>query len=229
MRRFLNLIFIKVPIRFLILSVIVVLLLKWIPIKYTPLMAKRAIEFRSDDTYSRHQDWIPIEMVSSASVKAIIAAEDSRFLYHNGFERGEIRNEFERFKNGEKNIRGCSTISQQTAKNVFTFGSNTWIRKGFETWFTVLIEKIWGKKRIMEVYLNVAEMGKGIYGIQAAAGYYFDKDAAVLKLSEASSLAICLPSPLNRSPDIANKHYAKRKDQITNEANNINIPWWRYY
>ena len=221
MKKLLKLIFIRIPIWFLILSVTIVIALKWIPVKYTPLMLIRAIEYRNDDSYSRHQEWVPFEKVSAASLKAILAAEDAGFYSHNGFESGEIRSELERLKNGEKEIRGCSTISQQTAKNVFTLGSPTWLRKGVEAYFTFLIEKIWGKKRIFEVYVNVAEMGKGIYGIQAAAKNYFNTDAAHLTMADAPSLVICLPSPLTRTPEGVNRHFAKRRNQIARDSKQI--------
>lgn len=223
MKKLLKLIFIRIPIWFLILSVTIVLALKWVPVKYTPLMVKRAIEYRNDDSYSHHQEWVPIERVSAASLKAILAAEDAGFYSHNGFETGEIEHELERLKNGEKDIRGCSTISQQTAKNVFTLGSPTWLRKGVEAYFTFLIEKLWGKKRILEVYVNVAEMGKGIYGIQAAAEFYFHTDAAHLTIADASSLVICLPSPLTRTPEGVNRHYAKRRSQIARDSKQISL------
>lgn len=223
MKKLLKLIFIRIPIGFLILSVTIVLALKWVPVKYTPLMAKRAIEYRNDDSYSRHQEWVPIERVSAASLKAILAAEDAGFYSHDGFETGEIEHELERLKNGEKDIRGCSTISQQTAKNVFTFGTPTWLRKGVEAYYTFLIEKVWGKKRILEVYVNVAEMGKGIYGIQAAAEFYFHTDAAHLTMADATSLVICLPSPLTRTPEGVNRHFAKRRNQIARDSKQISL------
>lgn len=223
MRRLLKFIFIKIPVWFLIVSLALVVALKWIPVRFTPLMAKRAVEYRSDDVYCRHQIWTPVEKVSEPYLKAIIAAEDSRFFSHNGFEKGEIQNEFERFKNGDTNIRGCSTISQQTAKNVFTLGSSTWFRKGIEAYYTFLIEKIWGKRRILEVYVNVAEMGKGLYGVQSAAEYYFHTDAKHLTMADASSLAVCLPCPLKRTPEGVNKHFSKQRNQIAKDANTIKI------
>lgn len=142
MKKLMKLVFVKIPLWFVALSVITVFALKWIPINYTPLMAKRALEYRNDKSYGRHQKSVPVDKVSAASIKAVLAAEDAGFFSHKGFESGEIRKEFKRMKNGEMNIRGCSTISQQTAKNVFTLGSQTWFRKAVEAWFTFLIEKI---------------------------------------------------------------------------------------
>lgn len=218
MRRLLKLILISIPVWFLVLSVVIVVALKWIPINYTPLMAKRAFEYRDDENYCKHHKWTPIENVSEAYLKAVIAAEDAGYFSHNGFKTAEIQYELERFMKGEKDIRGCSTISQQTAKNVFTFGTPTWFRKGLEAYYTFLIEKIWGKRRILEVYANIAEMGKGIYGIQAAAEYYFHTNAKHLTMADASSLAVCLPCPQKRTPDSVNTHFAKRRNQIAKDA-----------
>jgi monofunctional biosynthetic peptidoglycan transglycosylase len=203
---------------YLLLGGASVIVLKSSRIEWTPLMVKRAIEYRNDDSYSRHQKYVPVDSVSDAFLKAVIAAEDAGFYSHNGFESDEIRSELERLKNGERDIRGCSTISQQTAKNVFTLGSPTWLRKGVEAWFTFLIEKLWGKDKILEVYINVAEFGKGIYGVQAAAEYYLNTDASKLTLADATSLALCLPSPLTRTPDDVNKRFAKRRNQIARDA-----------
>jgi len=223
MKKLLKLVFVKIPLWFVALSVITVFALKWIPVNYTPLMAKRALEYRNDKSYSRHQKSVPVDKVSAASIKAVLAAEDAGFFSHKGFEPREIRKEFKRMKNGEMNIRGCSTISQQTAKNVFTLGSQTWFRKAVEAWFTFLIEKIWGKEKILEVYLNVAEFGKGIYGIQAAAEHYFHTDASHLTMADASSLAACLPCPLHRTPESVNINLPKLRAQIAKRANTIKV------
>lgn len=221
MRNILKYIFIKIPFYILVVSVSVVFLMKWIPVSYTPLMLKRALEYKDDVNYVRQRVWVPIEDVSENTIKAVLAAEDSGFFLHNGFEVGDIFTELERMMKGAKNIRGCSTISQQTAKNVFTLGSSTWLRKGVEAYYTFLIEKIWGKRRILEVYLNVAEMGKGIYGIGAASEVYFHKDARDVTLAEAASLAVCLPNPLTRSPHRMEEGFSKSRSRIMREAKNI--------
>jgi len=197
--------------------------MKWIPVSYTPLMLKRALEYKDDVNYVRQHVWVPIEDVSENTIKAVLAAEDSGFFLHNGFEVGDIFTELERMMKGAKNIRGCSTISQQTAKNVFTLGGSTWLRKGVEAYYTFLIEKIWGKRRILEVYLNVAEMGKGIYGIGAASEAYFHKDARDVTLAEAASLAVCLPNPLTRSPHRMEEGFSKSRSRIMREAKNISL------
>ena len=223
MRNILKYIFIKIPLFILVVSVSVVFLMKWIPVSYTPLMLKRALEYKDDVNYVRQHVWVPIEDVSENTIKAVLAAEDSGFFLHNGFEVGDIFTELERMMKGAKNIRGCSTISQQTAKNVFTLGSSTWFRKGVEAYYTFLIEKIWGKRRILEVYLNVAEMGKGIYGIGAASEAYFHKDARDVTLAEAASLAVCLPNPLTRSPHRMEEGFSKSRSRIMREAKNITL------
>lgn len=224
MKKTLKFLFVKLPLWSIVISVLACLVIKWVPIRHTPLMIKRMIEYRGDDSFQSIQIWTPFEKISDHAIRTIIAAEDARFFNHHGFEEEEISIEFNRFLAGEKDIRGCSTISQQTAKNVFTFGSHTWLRKGIEAWFTFLIERIWGKKRILEVYLNVAEFGKGIYGIEAAAQYYFNCPASQLQKSDASSLALCLPSPLTRTPEMVNKHYARRRAGIARRAHNIDLP-----
>lgn len=225
MRKLLKLVFVRIPLWSAILSVTLVLLLKWGDPAYTPLMLRRAIEFRADDDYARHQEWKPMEDVSEAFLKAVIAAEDSRFFTHHGFEPGEMCGELIRFGKGEREIRGCSTISQQTAKNVFTLGSRTWFRKGVEAWFTFLIERIWGKERILEVYLNVAEFGKGIYGVEAASRHYFHTAASRLTLAEASSLVLCLPCPLDRTPNGVNNKMAGRRNKVAREAKRVDLPF----
>ncbi len=125
-----------------------------------------------------------------------------------------------------KKIRGCSTISQQTAKNCFTWGTNTWIRKAFEAWWTILIETFWGKERIMEVYLNIIETGKGIYGVQSAALAYYGKDAATLTRDEASLIAACLPDPLRRSPAKPTKYLRQRQSTIGSLSRKMAVPDW---
>ena len=172
MKRFLRYILIYIPISLIQLSITWVVLLKWVPVYYTPLMAIRSIEYRNDPDFKSTKNWKSLDEISNKMVYAVIASEDNRFEEHNGFDFIEIKNAINDSKKG-KRLRGASTISQQTAKNVFLFPGRSWIRKGLECYFTLLIEWIWGKERIMEVYLNVAETGKGLYGVEAAAQKYF--------------------------------------------------------
>jgi len=158
------------------------------------------------------QDWVGLSDMSRHIPRAVIAAEDSRFCEHRGFDVQAIEKAMERNREG-KALRGGSTISQQTAKNAFLWPGRTWVRKGLEAWFTVLIEFVWGKPRIMEVYLNIAEFGRGVFGVEAASQHYFDKPAAKLTRVEAARLAAILPQPIKRdaaSPGRYTKRYASR-------------------
>ena len=169
---------------------------------------------------------MPLERISPEMIKAVIASEDNRFAQHNGFDTTEIRKMFHQHAHHGKKLRGCSTISQQTAKNVFTTCADTGWRKIVEAYYTFLIEKIWGKRRIMEVYLNVAETGKGLYGVEAAAQRYFGKSAAKLSASEAARIAACLPSPLKRRPDKPGEYVLQREKQVRALMGKLSYPDW---
>lgn len=145
------------------------------------------------------QRWVRIDEISPNMVLAVFAAEDNKFMEHNGFDWESIKKARKYNQKGKK-LRGASTISQQTAKNVFLWPKRSWVRKGLEAYFTVLIETFWSKERIMEVYLNVAEMGKGIYGVEAAAREYYKKSALQLTRYEAAMIATTLPAPAKRNP-----------------------------
>lgn len=162
------------------------------PVPYTPLMAIRSIEGNKD--YQTKHTWKPISEISQSLQLAVICAEDQLFLQHNGFDRKAIEKAYENNKKGKK-IKGASTISQQTAKNVFLFPARNWLRKGFEVYFTFLIETFWSKERIMEVYLNSIEMGPGVFGAEAASQYWFNKPAKSLSVQNAAAIAAVLPSP----------------------------------
>ena len=193
-------IFVRIPLWFLLTSIALVTLLRWVPVRYTPVMLKRAFQFRNEGSYHREQKWVSLDGISPNLINAVIYCEDQKFYQHHGFDWDELNAMWRQHCSEGTPIRGCSTISQQTAKNVFTFGSHTFLRKAVETWWTILIELIWGKERIMEVYLNVVELGYGIYGMQAAALQYYDTSAKVLNKKEAVSLVVCLPEPLKRTP-----------------------------
>ena len=225
MKRFCKFLFIKLPLAVILLSVLLVLALKWVPVWVTPIMVSRSIEYRSDPDFHTLKKWRPIEEISPELMKAVITSEDNLFCEHDGFDREAIKQAMQEKKDG-KRVRGASTISQQTAKNVFTLHKRTMWRKAVEGWFTVLIELIWGKERIMEVYLNVAEMGKGIYGAQAAAQKYFGKDAATLTRRESATLAACLPDPLDRNPANPSKYVSSRASTISRMIPNIKYPDW---
>lgn len=180
----------KIILWFIGLSLAFVLLFKFVPPPVTATMLM--------DENSITKDWESLSNIDRNLVTAVIAAEDSKFCLHDGFDREAIEQAIERNAKGGR-IRGGSTISQQTAKNVFLWQGGGYVRKGFEAWFTFLIEKIWGKRRIMEVYLNVAETGIGTYGAEAGAQRYFDHSAAQLSKVEAARMAAALPLPKKRS------------------------------
>ncbi len=176
-------------------SVGMVVIYRFVPIPVTILQLTRCVEqFQEDKPIVLYKDWEPLENISNKLQLAVVCAEDQKFLNHYGFDVEAIEKAIEHNQKGKK-VRGASTISQQTAKNVFLWEGRTWVRKGLEVYFTGLIELIWSKERIMEVYLNVIEMGDGIYGAQAASKHYFKKDASKLSIAQAALLASILPSP----------------------------------
>jgi monofunctional biosynthetic peptidoglycan transglycosylase len=195
-----------------VLPVIVVTLFKWVPPPVTILMLQRAGQGHGLDYH-----WRPLSRISPNLVRAAIGAEDGKFCEHNGFDFDAIEKAFASNARGRR-VRGGSTISQQTAKNVFLWPQRSWVRKGAEAYFTVLIETIWGKKRIMEVYLNVIEMGPGTYGAQAAARRYFKEDASNLTTAQASRLAAILPNPLKYRPVQSGPYVQRRSRRIGGAA-----------
>jgi len=198
----------------IILSIGLVVLYKYIPIPGTPLMAIRY--FEDNEFKMWEHNWVPIENMSEHIQLAVICSEDQKFLDHNGFDIEAIEKAYEYNKKG-KRIRGGSTISQQTAKNVFLWPERSWLRKGLETYFTFLIENIWSKERILEVYLNSIEMGPNIYGIDAAAQHWFNKTAANLSAYEAAAIASILPNPRTYRANPATNYIQKRKQWIVKQ------------
>lgn len=158
-------------------------------------------------------DWVPMEEISPNLQLAVIASEDQNFEKHHGFDVEAIRKVLQKYEEGKK-MRGASTISQQTAKNVFLWPGRSWIRKGFEAYFTALIELLWSKERILEVYLNSIEMGNGIYGAQAASEFWFHKSAKNLTQSEAAALAAILPNPREYRANPASRYIQSRINWI---------------
>ncbi len=205
----------KIPVWFFGVTIALVVVLRFVPIYVTPLVVVRVVEAMFDEKRDVRieKHWVPIDKMSPNIVRAAIAAEDDVFLSHYGFSVKGIRKAYEDNKKGKK-LKGGSTISQQTAKNVFTSGSRTWIRKGVETYFTVLIELVWGKERIMEVYLNVVELGDGIYGVEAASQRYFKKSAARLNAPQAALLVASLPSPRRYSVTNPGPYMRRRQAHI---------------
>jgi len=217
---------IKLPVAFVSFTVLWVLILKWLPVWVTPLMISRSIEYRKDDSFKTRKEWVKLEDISPELVKAVIASEDNLFCEHHGFDWEQVHKAMEDYRKKGKKLRGASTISQQTAKNVFLFPRRNFIRKGFEAYFTVLIELIWGKERIMEVYLNVSEMGRGIYGAQAAANHYFKREASELTLGQSCLIAASLPNPLKRNPAAPSAYMSRRASDISSLIPKIACPDW---
>lgn len=167
------------------------------------------------------RQWVEIEDISPNMIQAVVASEDNLFLSHSGFDFQQIKIAREEAKRKNKPMRGASTISQQTAKNVFLWNGRSYFRKGLEVWHTFLIETFWSKKRIMEVYLNVIEYGDGIYGIEAASQHYFNCSAKKLSKKQSALIAAALPSPLKRNPAHPTKYLNRRSNKIMRLMNNI--------
>lgn len=202
---------------FVILSVGSVILFRWVPIPFTPLMLIRTGEQLVEGRPLRlYKDWEPIEDISPKIQLAVVCGEDQKYLEHMGFDLENIKKAIGNNKKGRR-IRGASTISQQTAKNLFLWPGRSWIRKGFEVYFTLLIEVFWSKERILEVYLNIVEMGEGIYGAQAASQYYFRKDAKNLNKSEGALIAACLPNPRKYLVNAPGSYIRNRQRWIMNQ------------
>lgn len=209
----------KSAIAFIVLSIISVIVFRWVPVPLTPLMLIRCAEQKSDgkDMRLKH-DWVPIEEISPKLQLAVVCSEDQNYLKHYGFDWGAIEKAMKENDNG-KRMRGGSTITQQTAKNEFLWQGRSYIRKAFEAWFTLLIEVFWSKERIMEVYLNSIEMGDGIYGAEAAAQYWFKKPAKKLTKDEAAAIAAILPNPLKYKANPASSYISGRKAWIKQQMN----------
>jgi monofunctional glycosyltransferase len=204
----------KTIIWFFIISIGLVILFKWVPVPFTYTMISRSVGMMIDGKEVIYQrDWVSLEKISPNLPQAVVASEDNLFTTHNGFSMNAIKKAMEANKKGKK-LRGGSTISQQTAKNVFLWQGRNWVRKGFEVYFTFLIELIWGKERIMEVYLNSIEMGNGIYGAEAAAQYWYHKSAKNLSTQEAAGIAAILPNPRKFKASNSSSYINRRKASI---------------
>jgi monofunctional glycosyltransferase len=202
--------FYKLILGFFSLSLFFVVLYRFVPVPFTPLMVIRAIENKSAGKPNHFShNWRAIKNLSLNLQKAVISSEDGRFLSHNGFDFDAMYKAYKNNNRGNK-IKGGSTISQQTAKNVFLWQGRSYFRKALEAYFTVLIELIWTKERIMEVYLNSIEMGDGIYGAEAATQFWYGKNASRLTKNEAAGIAAILPNPRKFKPT----ENARKKSKI---------------
>jgi monofunctional biosynthetic peptidoglycan transglycosylase len=204
-------------------SVFFVVLYRFVNPPVTPLMLIRTLEQTFNGEHLQlKKTWKSLDEINANLQLAVVASEDNRFLEHSGFDLESIKKAqvYNEKMNGSK-TRGASTISQQTAKNVFLWPDRTWIRKGLEVYFTFLIETVWGKKRIMEVYLNVIEMGNGIYGAEAASQQYFHRHAATLTQGQAALLAAILPNPRKWNPSRPSSYLLSREQWILWNMANI--------
>jgi monofunctional biosynthetic peptidoglycan transglycosylase len=206
-------------------SVVSVVMLRFVPVTVTPLKVERLLMGRSQAGFSVRTKWVPIRAVSDEMVTAVVATEDNNFMKHPGFDFEAIRKALEESRKGRR-LRGASTISQQTAKNVFCLPDRSWVRKGIESWFTVWIELIWGKKRIMEVYLNVIETHAGTYGVGATAEQFYDKPAAKLNRYEAAMIAPVLPTPLRMNLAAPSSYMNRRAGQVRRLMANVGPIEW---
>lgn len=193
---------------FVILSLVVVVPFRWLNPPITMVMADRWLSTNNDD-FKLQQQWLSWDEIPKQAVLAVVTSEDQLFPLHNGFDVDAIISVIKSLGKG-KQLRGASTISQQVARNVYLWTGRSWLRKGLEAWFTLLIELTWGKQRILEVYLNVAEWGEGVFGVEAASRYHFDKPARQLTAMQSALLASSLPSPLKYDPAQPAQHLRDR-------------------
>lgn len=202
-------------------TVLTVAAYRWLPVPITPLMVIRCVQnIHNGETAAIHHKWVPLKRISPYLPVAVMASEDQNFMHHHGFDFNAIQDAaIERLEG--KRSRGGSTISQQTAKNVFLWPQSSWLRKGFEVYFTVLIELMWPKERIMEVYLNSIEMGPNIYGAEAVAQRHFGCSARKLRRSDCALIAATLPNPLRFSSLAPSGYMRKRQKKIEQEMRHI--------
>lgn len=209
----------KAILAFFIISIGSVIFYKWVPVPITSLMIIRNVEqWTSGKSANFSHNWVSFDQISPNLAKAVIVSEDQKFLIHAGFDVEAIEKAYEGNKKGKK-IKGGSTISQQTAKNVFLWPQRSYIRKGFEVYFTFLIELLWSKERIIEVYLNSIEMGNGVYGAEAASQFWFRKPASKLNAYQAASIAAILPNPRKFKATNSSSYTERRKNWILKQMN----------
>lgn len=206
-------------------SILAVVFYRFFPVYATPLMFIRCYEqLKAGESPTWHHQWVPLDEMSIYMPVAVIASEDQHFMEHHGFDYKAIKKAVKiNAANGQKIVRGGSTISQQTAKNLFLWPSRSWLRKGLEAYFTFLIETMWSKHRIMEAYLNSIEMGDGIYGVEAVAEQHFNTDAAHLSRANCAIIAATLPNPRRFSSAYPSAYILKRQRQIELQMKHIPV------
>ncbi|MGD9599721.1 MAG: monofunctional biosynthetic peptidoglycan transglycosylase [Steroidobacteraceae bacterium] len=210
---------------FVAVTALAVLVLRWVDPWTSAMMLESRIEARldGDRKYRVRYTWVDASRMSPACARAVVAAEDQLFAEHAGFDFEAIRKAAEHNARS-KRVRGASTISQQVAKNLFLWSGRTWVRKGLEVWFTVLIEALWPKERILEVYLNIAEFGRGVYGVEAAAQTFWGKSARRLTRTQAATLAAVLPNPRRYRATAPSPYVQRRRDWILRQMSYLETP-----
>ena len=208
-----------------LITVMPVLLLRWLrPLTSAFILEAEAEAWAAQDHgYRTDFKWVSLEQISPHAAIAVIASEDQLFPFHAGFDFDSIREAVRESERGRR-LRGASTISQQVAKNLFLWPGHSFVRKGLEAYFTVLIEGLWPKERILEMYLNVAQFGNGIYGVQAAAERFWHKPARRLSSEEAALLAAVLPNPLRLRADRPSRYLLSRRDWILDQMRMLGGP-----
>jgi monofunctional biosynthetic peptidoglycan transglycosylase len=206
----------------MVLSIVAVLVLRWWPPLTSAFMveARLGALARGDFSFHLRHAWVDRERIAPTMQLAVIASEDQKFPFHHGFDFGSIQDAVREQADGIRS-RGASTISQQTAKNLFLWGGHSYVRKGLETWFTALLELCWPKTRILEVYLNSAQFGPDIFGVETAAQTYFHKHAAALTRAEAAQLAAVLPNPVRLHADKPSAYVAARREWILGQMRDL--------
>jgi monofunctional biosynthetic peptidoglycan transglycosylase len=202
----------------LALAVLLVIALRWINPWTSAFMVNARLDafFSGDHRYQTHYQWVDLEQISPQAALAVIASEDQQFPFHAGFDFKSIR-EAVRHNAVSRHKRGASTISQQVAKNLFLWSGRSYVRKGLEAGFTLLIEVCWPKERILEVYLNIAQFGPDVYGVQAAAQHYYHKDARRLNRADSALLAAVLPNPVRLRVEAPSNYVLSRRDWIAGQ------------
>lgn len=200
-----------------------ILIFAFLPVPFSMVMIERQLGawLTGDFSYVAHSDWVPMDEISPYMALAVMAAEDQKFPEHWGFDVGAIESALYHNQRNQNRIRGASTLSQQTAKNLFLWDGRSWVRKGLEVGLTAGIELIWTKRRILTVYLNIAEFGEGIFGVEAAARHFFNKPASKLSASEAALLAAVLPNPLRFKVNAPSGYVISRQQWILRQMRQL--------
>lgn len=200
-----------------------IILFSWVPVPFSAVMVDRQVSawLEGDFSYRAHSDWVGMGDISPWMGLAVIAAEDQKFPDHWGIDVGAIEKALTYNERNDNRVRGASTISQQTVKNLFLWDGRSWVRKGLEAGLTLVTETVWSKQRILTVYLNIAEFGEGIFGVEAAARHYFKKSARQLTASEAALLAAVLPNPIRFKVNAPSSYVIQRQHWILRQMRQL--------